>query len=291
MPKLKRDLFAQLCGRSYAVINVAVARGNIVPSGKFIDTDESLNILQLQKWGVDTSVFEGIPKQEPVKKPKAPVRKKTKPAKKKPAAVVRNKPVVIKKDPVVIKKPVTVIKPTKTATKKTETVKSKPKPPANRKPTRERKVYDLNAEPDYSKLMNKTGLTAEELRAELREKTKLDTDKTRIEIRLKEQTAINKELANAKLRGESIPTVMVTGVISSLATGFQNSYKSGSDALILEISHKYKLPTSAVSELKLKLIKLINNSHDKGVEIAKKNLRTIISNVKAIEVERTIIEE
>lgn len=247
MALLKRKEFAQLCGKSEATINVYIARGNIIPSGRFINTSLPDNILQMEKWGVDSnSVIIPPAIQEPTPKKVDPKKKESKP--------VRLK----------------VSKPKKPDPKQKE-VEEIPVPDYSKK-----KQPNYDAPPDYSRVPTRTELDAEKIQAE---------------IEYKREATINKALANSKLRGESIPTVMVVEVIASLGAGLQNAYKTGADALILELSHKYKLPPSALSELKMKLIKLVNTSHDKGIKIAKKNLKTIISNVKAIEVENAGHEE
>ncbi len=87
----------------------------------------------------------------------------------------------------------------------------------------------------------------------------------------------HKNLQSAKLRGESIPTVMVMGVISTLGGGFQLAYKSGAENLIMNFNHKHKLPPKAVAELKQKLIELINESHAEGIDIARQTINKILS--------------
>lgn len=168
--------------------------------------------------------------------------------------------------------------------KKTPKKTPKPKTPKPKKADSKQKQVEEIQAPDYSK-QKQPNFDVPPDYSKVVIKTALEAEKIQAEINYKREATINKALANSKLRGDSIPTVMVVEVIASLASSLQNSYKTGADSLILELSHKYKLPPSALSELKIKLINLVNTSHKKGVDIAKKNLKTIISNVKAIEVE------
>lgn len=104
----------------------------------------------------------------------------------------------------------------------------------------------------------------------------LDTAQKRANLENKIANTRHKELQSAKLRGESIPTVMVMGVISSLGAGFQLTYKSGAESLLMDFNHKYKIPPTAVAELKQKLIELINDSHAQGIDIAKQTINKIL---------------
>jgi hypothetical protein len=132
-----------------------------------------------------------------------------------------------------------------------------------------RKIIDPeDSVPDYSRVLESSGL---------------DTQKKQAEIIKIKETTLNTQLRNAKLRGESIPVNMVSDVISALGSGFQTAYKNGADSFMLELSHKHKLAPSVVSDLKVKLIELINNSHKRAISIAKKELKNVISQTKSVE--------
>lgn len=104
----------------------------------------------------------------------------------------------------------------------------------------------------------------------------LEIAKKKADIENKIANTNHKNLQSAKLRGESIPTVMVVGVISELGNGFQLAYKSGAESLMMNFNHKYRIPPEAVAELKLKLIELINFSHNQAVGIAKDTINKIL---------------
>jgi hypothetical protein len=147
-----------------------------------------------------------------------------------------------------------------------------PSPPAKIKPvpdySKKKKPEVPDVTPDYSKVAESIGL---------------DTQKKQAEIIKIKETTLNTQLRNAKLRGESIPVNMVSDVISALGSGLQTAYKNGADAFMLELSHKHKIPPGVISDLKVKLIELINNSHKRGISIAKKELKNVISQTKTLE--------
>ena len=111
----------------------------------------------------------------------------------------------------------------------------------------------------------------------------LETAKKKAEIRFKISQIEKNDLQAAKLRGDSIPTVLVSGVVSTLGRSFQSSYKNGAEALLLEIAHKVKLPPKLEAEFKGQLIKLINKSHADAIKQAKTTIDTIVSEVASIE--------
>ena len=111
----------------------------------------------------------------------------------------------------------------------------------------------------------------------------LDRQKKIAEIHFKKTQIEKNELQSAKLRGESIPTNMVSGVVSTLGRSFQSSYKNGAEALLLEIVHKAKLSPELEAKFKGKLIELINTAHADAIKEAKTTIETIISEVAAIE--------
>lgn len=108
----------------------------------------------------------------------------------------------------------------------------------------------------------------------------LDTLKKKAEIEYKLGQVKKLKLEQAKLIGENIPIDSVASLIASLSNGFQQSYKSGAESLMMELSNKYKIPVKGIAELKGKLFELINSSHDKGIKLSKKELKNIISDVK-----------
>jgi len=111
----------------------------------------------------------------------------------------------------------------------------------------------------------------------------LDTAKKKAEIRFKISQIEKNDLQAAKLRGDSIPTALVSGVVSTLGRSFQSSYKNGAEALLLEITHKAKLSSKLEAEFKGQLIKLINKSHADAIKQAKTTIETIVSEVASVE--------
>jgi hypothetical protein len=101
----------------------------------------------------------------------------------------------------------------------------------------------------------------------------------------KEQADLDKKLldaervrlVNAKMRGENVPTLMVKNLIAQLSKSFISNYKEAADRLLIEISHRKKLSVSEEAEMKGLLVKIINESHDRAINEADKQLETIIS--------------
>ena len=101
----------------------------------------------------------------------------------------------------------------------------------------------------------------------------------------KEQADLDKKLldaervrlVNAKMRGENVPTLMVKNLIAQLSKSFISNYKEAADRLLIEISHRKKLTIAEEAEMKGLLVKIINESHDRAINEADKQLETIIS--------------
>jgi hypothetical protein len=101
----------------------------------------------------------------------------------------------------------------------------------------------------------------------------------------KEQADLDKKLldaervrlVNAKMRGENVPTLMVKNLIAQLSKSFISNYKEAADRLLIEISHRKKLTITEEAEMKGLLVKIINESHDRAINEADKQLETIIS--------------
>lgn len=104
----------------------------------------------------------------------------------------------------------------------------------------------------------------------------LDAEKKRAEIEYKKEQTLKTKLQTQKLRGESIPTDQVKKVVTMLGHSFQSSYKNAADQLLIDICHKLKAPPKIEAEMKGKLVKLINKSHENAITEAKKQLRSII---------------
>ena len=111
----------------------------------------------------------------------------------------------------------------------------------------------------------------------------LDIQKKKAEIRFKNSQIEKNELQSAKLRGDSIPTNLVQGVISTLGRSFQSSYKNGAEVLLIELAHQLKMSVKVEAKFKGKLIELINKAHADAIKEAKTTVETIISDAAAVE--------
>lgn len=115
----------------------------------------------------------------------------------------------------------------------------------------------------------------------------LDIQKKKAEIRFKISQIEKNELQSAKLRGDSIPTNLVQGVISTLGRSFQSSYKNGAEVLLIELAHQLKMSAKVEAKFKGKLIELINKAHADAIKEAKTTVETIISDAAAVEANKT----
>lgn len=104
----------------------------------------------------------------------------------------------------------------------------------------------------------------------------LDRKKALADIALKESRNRINLLDEAKKRAENIPTEIVSAVIATLGQQFQSAYKAGSESLMMELTHKYKIPPEGVASLKIKLTTLINKSHDNAIREAKMQIKKVV---------------
>lgn len=111
----------------------------------------------------------------------------------------------------------------------------------------------------------------------------IEVRKKLAETEYKEAQVIKTNLQSAKLRGDSIPTNLVSGLVSTLGRSFQTSYKNGAEVLLIELAHKIKLSAKIEAEVKGKLIELINKAHADAIQEAKTTIETIVSEVAAVE--------
>lgn len=114
----------------------------------------------------------------------------------------------------------------------------------------------------------------------------LDRKKAMADIELKESNLRLNQLKEAKLRGENIPTKMVSEVISMLGKSFQASYKNGAEQLMQNLMHELKIAPEIVAKYKGKLIDQVNKSHDDGISEAKLGVKNIIDQISDIDIER-----
>ena len=110
----------------------------------------------------------------------------------------------------------------------------------------------------------------------------LHEQKTEHEIeRIKTQTAKMK-LEMAKIRGENIPTALSRNIITILGNTLINAYKNDGEKLLLELFHEAKVSTEIKTKYKKELIKVINESHKRAIEKAKRDIRAIAKEISTI---------
>ena len=158
-------------------------------------------------------------------------------------------------------------------------------PPAVEKTTKVKAKKGPNIVPPLSKEKLKAPNIQEPEKSNIKpnESDALELRKKKAEIAFKEAQANKTELQAAKLRGESIPTALVSGVVSTLGRSFQTNYKNSAESLLIEMSHKLKIPPELEAEFKGKLIEVINKAHADALVAAKSTIDSIVSEVAAFE--------
>ena len=108
----------------------------------------------------------------------------------------------------------------------------------------------------------------------------LDNLKKQRDIELKEVNIRINTLREKKMMGDLIPKDLVQRMISQLSQSFLQTYTDKSEVFLVNASHRNKLSADATAELKGELIQMINLAHDKSISEAKKEFKTIVSDVK-----------
>lgn len=108
----------------------------------------------------------------------------------------------------------------------------------------------------------------------------LDNLKKQRDIELKEVNIRINTLKEKKMMGDLIPKDLVQRMISQLSQSFLQTYTDKSEVFLVNASHRNKLSADATAELKGELIQMINIAHDKAITEAKKEFKTIVSDVK-----------
>jgi hypothetical protein len=136
-----------------------------------------------------------------------------------------------------------------------------PKQPEKKKRGRKPKNYEsIEAVPELS-VDASLSLDAQKKQAEII-RIAASTEKLKLEIQ--------------KIRGQSIPTELVQGVISALGQSFQTAYKNGSTLLVMNIAHQTRMTSEQETKFKTELIELINESHLNAINEAKRMVKQII---------------
>lgn len=107
----------------------------------------------------------------------------------------------------------------------------------------------------------------------------LEVLKKRAELEFKKSQAELNQLKIKTLKGENIPTDLVVKVFSILGKSFLTSYKNGSKNFVQDVAHKTRMSIEDKSYMESELVKVINQSHKDSLDLAKKELRSVIDTV------------
>lgn len=102
-----------------------------------------------------------------------------------------------------------------------------------------------------------------------REKKSIDIERARQELELS-------ELKKQKIRGEVIPTAIVRTAFAQLFGAFSSSFKQEIENLIVEWTQIMHLNRNQQADLRKRLVKILNQGIDKGVEEAKTNIDNVV---------------
>jgi UTP:GlnB (protein PII) uridylyltransferase len=78
------------------------------------------------------------------------------------------------------------------------------------------------------------------------------------------------------MHGEVIPTDLVKVIFNTHSASIVTSFKNGADQFLIEISKFKDLNKSEVSQLRGKLITIINNSVKQAVSASSKSIKSIV---------------
>lgn len=133
----------------------------------------------------------------------------------------------------------------------------------------------INIEVEEKKDTKSRGVSKKE-RVELNyaelEKQKKLADLMKVEV-----DTVHRQLQIDKLQGNSIPTDLVKGLISTLSKQFIASFKDGADGFLIEISKRKSLSNTELAELRGVLISIINSSSAKSITESKRQMKTIVN--------------
>jgi hypothetical protein len=85
------------------------------------------------------------------------------------------------------------------------------------------------------------------------------------------------ELKEAKLRGEIMPVELVKQIFAMHSQSILTTQKNVIEEMLLELSQTSGLSNSKISELRGKLIRILNQNVDKSIEISQKNIAKMIA--------------
>lgn len=118
-------------------------------------------------------------------------------------------------------------------------------------------------------------LTEESIEALDKRKKILDNQKKELEIKLL-------QFKEEQTKGNLIPSNLVSNLISHLSRTFGATYADQIELFIIEFSHKHKLSATVSAAMNGELKSMINTAHDKSIQAAKSDLKSVIEQSKTV---------
>lgn len=118
-------------------------------------------------------------------------------------------------------------------------------------------------------------LSEESIEALDRRKKILDNQKKELEIKLL-------QFKEEQTKGNLIPSNLVSNLISHLSRTFGATYADQIELFIIEFSHKHKLSATVSAAMNGELKSMINTAHDKSIQAAKSDLKSVIEQSKTV---------
>jgi hypothetical protein len=115
-----------------------------------------------------------------------------------------------------------------------------------------------------------------QVKRKLTESQQLDLEKKRLSIEKQREDLEKVRLEKRKLSGDMVPTESVRSIFALLGSSFQKATKSGVENLLSELFHRAKVDPAIAAEFRSRLVDVINESHEMGLQGAKKELVKII---------------
>lgn len=88
------------------------------------------------------------------------------------------------------------------------------------------------------------------------------------------------ELKEEKLRGELVPVELIKNLFRAYTQSIITANKDGIEELLINFSAEHRLRGDQLAALRGKVVGILNNSIDKSVAVAQKNLQAVINQVK-----------
>lgn len=143
---------------------------------------------------------------------------------------------------------------------------------AKRPHLKEKKATETTAINDAEEL-DLGDLTEESIEALDKRKKILDNQKKELEIKLL-------QFKEEQTKGNLIPSGLVANLISHLSRTFGTTYADQIELFIIEFCHKHKLSSTVSAAMNGELKAMINTAHDKSIQSAKADLKSVIEQSK-----------